>query len=260
VNAYVLYSQRVRPAAPQGAAGSAPASLGTKEQPAEVAWTWRRERALSGGGPVIDSGAHFCDTVRYLYGDAESCYGRAWEVSARVMKRPGDSQVIPVETEDTFIATINFKSGAIASWSVSMGLPGHLFSAVAYYGTEGAIVEPVDAFHGPRINSKVVLKDGSSTPLADHYKDYLGSLGEAGRRHFFPHGIEDGFALETYDFLRAIRDKGAVEIDGEEGLKAKAIALAIYESSVTGQVVRVEDVLSGAAREYQKPMDERWGL
>jgi hypothetical protein len=29
---------------------------------------------------------------------------------------------------------------------------------------------------------------------------------------------------------------------------------------VTGRVVRVDDVLSGAAREYQRPIDERWGL
>jgi predicted dehydrogenase len=254
----VLYAQRVRPPAPQGGPGGAPAAPGTGAQPAEVAWTWRRERALSGGGPVIDSGAHFCDTVRYLYGDAASCYGRVLEVSPRVMRK--DGRTMAVETEDTFIATINFERGAVASWSVSMGLPGHLFSAVAYYGTEGCIVEPVDAFHGPRINATVVLKDGTSRPLEAYYAEYLASLGEAQRAHLFPYGIEDGFALETYDFLRAVRDRGRPEIDGEEGLKAKAIALAIYESDLTGQVVRVDDVLSGAAREYQRPIDERWGL
>lgn len=260
----VLYSQRVRPPAPQGAAGSAPAPLGTKERPlrpeGQVPWTWRRERALSGGGPVIDSGAHFCDTVRYLYGDAETCYGRVLQVSPRVMTRPSDGRTMAVETEDTFIATITFRSGVVASWSVSMGLPGHLFSAVAYYGTEGAIVEPVDAFHGPRINSTVVLADGTSRPLQEYYQEFLEAIGAERRQRLFPHGIEDGFALETYDFLRAIREGSRPEIDGEEGLKAKAIALAIYESSVTGQVVRVEDVLSGVAREYQRPIDDRWGL
>jgi predicted dehydrogenase len=256
----VLYSLRVRPPAPQGAPGGAVPALGTRERPVEVAWAWRRERALSGGGPVMDSGAHFCDTVRYLYGDAESCYGRVMAVSPRVMLRPSDGATVPVETEDTFVATITFKSGVVASWSVSMGLPGHLFSSVVYYGTEGAIVEPVDAFHGPRANAAVVLKDGSTRPILDYYQEYLAALGEAGRDWLFPHGIEDGFALETHDFLRAIRDRGRPEIDGEEGMRAKAIALAIYESSLTGQVVRVDDILSGAAREYQRPIDERWGL
>ena len=250
-----FYSIRVRPPGPQGGAQVAPAPLGTKS---EVPWVWRRELALSGGGPVIDSGAHFCDTIRYLYGDAESCYGRVQQLSPRVMQH--DGKTVPVETEDTFIATINFKSGATGTWSVSMALPGHAFSSVAYYGTHGAVVEPNDAFHGPRIQSEVVMLDGTTTPLKQHYDEYLQELGEAGRQRVFPHGIEDGFALEIYDFLTAIRDGRPPEIDAEEGLRAKAIALAIYESSVTGQQVRVDDVLSGKAREYQRPIDERWGL
>jgi predicted dehydrogenase len=106
----------------------------------------------------------------------------------------------------------------------------------------------------------VVLLDGTTTPLKQYYEEYLSALGEAGRQRVFPHGIEDGFALEIYDFLTAIRDQRPVEIDGEEGLRAKAIALAIYESSETGRAVRVADILSGQAREYQRPIDDRWGL
>jgi len=141
-----------------------------------------------------------------------------------------------------------------------MALPGHAFSAVVYYGTHGAVVEPNDAFHGPRIGSQVVMLDGTTTPLETYYQEYLESLGAAGRQKVFPHGLTDGFALEVYDFLTAVRDRRPPEIDAEEGMKAKAIALTIYESSVTGQVVRVEDVLAGRAREYQRPIDERWGL
>ncbi|HEV2124353.1 MAG TPA: Gfo/Idh/MocA family oxidoreductase, partial [Chloroflexota bacterium] len=228
-----FYSLRVRPPAPQGGAQVAPVPVGEE---AEVPWLWRRERALSGGGPVIDSGAHFCDTIRYLYGEAESCYGRVLQLSPRVMQRDGTT--VPVENEDTFMATINFVSGALGTWSVSSALPGHLFSTAVYYGTHGAIVEPADAFHGPRIESKVVMLDGTSTPLETYYQEYLESLGEAGRQRVFPHGLTDGFALEVYDFLTSIRDKHPPEIDGEAGLKAKAIALTIYESSVIGQAVR----------------------
>ena len=250
-----FYSIRVRPPGSQGGGQAQPAPLGTRS---ETPWVWRRELALSGGGPVIDSGAHFCDTIRYLYGDAESCYGRVAQLSPRVMQR--DGKTMPVETEDTFMATINFKSGAVGTWSVSMALPGHAFSSVVYYGTHGAVVEPNDAFHGPRIESEVVMLDGTRTPLRQYYQEYLQELGEAGRQRVFPHGIEDGFALEIYDFLTAIRDGRPPEIDAEQGLRAKAIALAIYESSATGRLVRVDDVLSGEAREYQRPIDDRWGL
>src|SRR5919202_2080338 len=53
-----LYSLRVRPPNPQSGAQVAPAAVG---EAAEVPWLWRRERALSGGGPGLYSGAPFCD-------------------------------------------------------------------------------------------------------------------------------------------------------------------------------------------------------
>src|SRR5688572_27614047 len=35
---------------------------------------WRRDRVMGGGNTVIDSGAHFLDTLRYLHGDIEQVY------------------------------------------------------------------------------------------------------------------------------------------------------------------------------------------
>ena len=165
-----------------------------------------------------------------------------------------------IETEDTFMATINFESGATGTWSVSSQLPGQQFANVVYYGAEGSIVEQNDPFHGPRITARVVLRDGTTRPLEEYYKEYLQALGEAGRQRVFPHGFEDGFALEVYDFLTAVRDARPPEIDGEHGLRAKAIALAIYESSATGRVVRVQDILEGKVDAYQGPINARWGI
>ncbi|MGQ9691536.1 MAG: Gfo/Idh/MocA family protein [Thermoproteota archaeon] len=30
-------------------------------------WHWRVDKMLSGGGLVMDSGAHFCDSIRYFF-------------------------------------------------------------------------------------------------------------------------------------------------------------------------------------------------
>ena len=38
----------------------------------------------------------------------------------------------------------------------------------------------------------------------------------------FPLGLTDGFALEVYDFVTAIRDGRPPEVDGEAGMMAKA--------------------------------------
>jgi predicted dehydrogenase len=142
----------------------------------------------------------------------------------------------------------------------STQLPGQQFANVVYYGAQGSIVEQNDPFHGPRITARVVLKDGTTRPLEEDFKAYLRALGEEGRQRVFPYGIEDGFALEVYDFLTAVRDGRPPEIDGEQGLRAKAIALAIYESNATGQVVRVQDILEGKVDAYQGPINARWGI
>jgi predicted dehydrogenase len=239
-----LYSQSVADRRPQD----------TNERP----WIWQWDRQLSGGGPVIDSGAHFCDTIRYLYGEVESCYGRVLHLGTHKARRGGD--LVDITSEDTFFATINFASGAVGSWSISSALPGQAFNTVNYYGTEGAIVEPNDPFHGPTIRSHVVLRDGTTVPIATYFQEYLESLGETGRQRLFPHGIDNGYTLEIYDFLTAVRDGRPPEIDGEQGMRAKAIALTIYESATAGQPVRVEEVLAGRVRDYQRPIDDRWGL
>jgi predicted dehydrogenase len=221
-------------------------------------WHWRTEKALGGGGMVMDSGAHYCDTLRYLFGDVDSVYARVERLEERPHRR--GNQSVPDEREDTWIATINFASGMTGVWSCSSSAPGHSFTQVVYYGTEGCLLDHGDIFHGPFSSAEVVMKDGSKRPMSELQEEFLASLPAAGRDRLFPHGWREGVILECYDFLTAIRDGRAPEVDGATGMKAKAIAEAIYESGSTGQVVKMADVLSGQAGSYQREIDERWGL
>ena len=50
------------------------------------------------------------------------------------------------------------------------------------------------------------------------------------------------------------------EIDGWEGMRSLALGDAIYESGLTGEVVKVEDVLNGTRSAFQDPIDEHWDL
>src|SRR5947209_18655851 len=113
---------------------------------------------------VMDSGAHYCDTLRYLFGDVESVYARVERLEERP-HRKGDAAVLD-EREDTWIATINFASGMTGVWSWSTSAPGQGFTHVVYYGSEGSLVDHRDVFHGPFSDADVVLKDGSRLPMA----------------------------------------------------------------------------------------------
>jgi len=221
-------------------------------------WHWRASTMLGGGGLAIDSGAHFCDTMRYLFGDVESVYGRTFSHLGRTLRRDGAD--VRDEREDSFVATLSFASGLVGVWAYGDSLPGHTYNSVVYYGTQGALVDPGDPFHGPRMTAELRRADGTARTMENLHREYLEALGPEGRERVFPLGLTDGFALEVYDFLTAIRDRRPPEVDGETGMKAKAIAQALYESSLRGEVVRVADVLSGKIDDYQRPIDESLGL
>jgi predicted dehydrogenase len=221
-------------------------------------WVWRADSLMGGGGMVMDSGAHYCDTLRYLFGDLESAYARVEQIEDRPMQK-GDVSVFD-DREDTWIATLNFASGLTGVWSWTQSAPGHDWTRVVYYGSEGALIDHRDVFHGPFSNAEVQLKDGTHFAMTDLQEQYLDHLGAEGRARLFPHGWTDGVQLECYDFVKAAASGGKVEVDGIAGMKAKAIAETIYESAAAGTLVRYADVLSGAVDAYQRPIDQHWGL
>ncbi|MGC3967047.1 MAG: hypothetical protein QM775_06640 [Pirellulales bacterium] len=80
------------------------------------------------------------------------------------------------------------------------------------------------------------------------------------RERQFPRGVTDSFALAQLDWLRAVEQGSQPETSGREGLADLAAAYAILESAYAGRAVSIDDVASGRLREFQKPLDERFGL
>ncbi|MEM2930665.1 MAG: Gfo/Idh/MocA family oxidoreductase [Thermoproteota archaeon] len=221
-------------------------------------WHWRIERNLSGGGLVMDSGAHFCDSIRYFFGEVERVYAFVGQLE----KWPHDKQgeTVYSEVEDSWVALISFENGLVGTWGWTMAAPGHSFTKVVYYGSEGCLLDSGDVFHGPFDGAVLVLKDGTQRTMPELREEFLKSIGEEGRNRLFPHGFTDGMTLECYDFLEAVKKRRRPEVDGEDGMRAKAIAEAIYESAKLRASVRYMDVLRGRVSAYQNPIDKANGL
>ena len=221
-------------------------------------WVWRFDKLLGGGGPVLDAGAHFCDTMRYLWGECDTVYGSVRRFAQGTFRK-GEEQVADTR-EDTFTALLNFRNGVTGTWTViNRAMPAPM-NNVIYYGSEGALSDRGNPFHGPRLSATLTRRDGHEYRLADLYEQYLNALPPDERERLFPFGLTDGFALEVCDFLFSIRDGRQPETDGEAGLHAKAIAYAIYESAAANQVMRVADIEDGKQAVYQQPIDERWNI
>jgi UDP-N-acetyl-2-amino-2-deoxyglucuronate dehydrogenase len=233
-------------------------------QPVPPAMVWRRDRLMSGGGGVMDSGFHYCDSIRYLLGDVDKIYAEARALGS------GDPQPLSEAREDTVCITFTLKSGVIGMWSWGMALTGPASCNVIFYGSQGSISDTTGSFFhlfwrdpitGLIESGQVTKEDGTTLTLQQAEEMYLQTLSEDQKEFYFPHGLNDGFGHEIWEFIELIRgNREKPEVDGMEGLRSLAICEAIYESAFTGQVVQVDDVISGQSRSYQAQIDEHWGL
>ena len=222
-------------------------------------WHWRVDRQVGGWGMVMDSGAHWVDTMRYWFGEVESVYARVEQLYPRP-HRKGD-KIVESVMEDFWTSIFNFKSGLVGTWSWTISAPGKGFTQLTMSGTKGSIIDS-DIFHPAAFQAagECQLVNGTTYSMARLQEIYLETLSQRKKNQLFPYGITGGVTLELWDFIDALSKGRPVEIDAEEGLRSKAISEAIYESGKSGQVVKVADVLKGRIDAYQRDVDRVWKL
>jgi len=221
---------------------------------------WRIQKLLSGGLMVMDSGAHFVDSMRYFFGDLERAYAelRLFEPARFTDER---SKTIVSDCEDTWSAILTFKSGLVGTWSWSNVQPGHAYRTVLYYGSEGSIKDTGDVFHGfQSLGGEIMFKDGKTKSVADLAIEFLLSLTPDDKERLFPYGITNGVTLECWDFVDACAKRRRPDVDAWDGLKAKAFSETVYESAAAGKAIAYDDVVACKVEKYQGPINKRWGL
>ncbi|HCR19065.1 MAG TPA: hypothetical protein DIU35_16425 [Candidatus Latescibacteria bacterium] len=222
-------------------------------------WHWRVDRKMGGCGMIMDSGAHWVDTMRYWFGEIDSVYARVEQLEKRPHRK--GSRLVNDAREDFWTSIFNFKSGVIGTWSWTISAPGKGFVQLSLTGSKGTIVD-TDIFH-PATNQargECQLVDGTTYSLPKLQKKFLGSLSKDEKNRLFPYGVTGGMPLELWDFIDALSTGRNVEIDAEEGLRSKAVCEALYESGKTKQVVKLSDVLKGTVNAYQRDVDRYWKL
>jgi predicted dehydrogenase len=166
--------------------------------------TWRTEKALAGGGSMMDIGIYSLQALRYLSGEEPV------EVSATITNPPNDPRFKDVE--DTVDFKLTFPSGLVGhgtggySWR-----PGkNQYEVVFEKGTLRA--DPATSYRGNRL-----LLDGAALDVPDN----------------------DQFAAQMEHFSECVQTGRQVRTPGEEGLRDIRIIQAIYDSAKTGKPVRI---------------------
>jgi predicted dehydrogenase len=219
---------------------------------------WRH--AWAQGGLALDVGVHYADMLEFLLGPADTVAAVGQKVRAeREWPDPGGEQSsVPVECDDLYAALLTFGSGAQGAWIMNFASAGQRQWQRTVYGSTGTVSGPAD-----RSGEPVSLQRGSTVFVGDALLRELPTfrLNETEALFFgerpatcpreFQEMDRQLIAIETVDFLDAIREGGEPEVPGEAGLRSVALVMALLESVHAGRPVRVDDVLSGAVHHFQ---------
>ncbi|MGW0229836.1 Gfo/Idh/MocA family protein [Actinopolymorpha singaporensis] len=225
---------------------------------------WRHDKLH--GSIALDMGVHLADLVEFYLGPVEIAYGLG--LVAEPVRRTADDGRIQATGEDSLIGQLRTRSGVEVQLAYLPSGPGHRYVQRTIHGSAGSMTIPPDrtdgevevrraggVVTGAQLRSELT----TSWALDDVTVALLGPDGTGGGAPFAE--VDAGYlGVEIADFVAAVREGRAPEVDGARGARAVAVVLAILESGASGQPVRVDDVLSGAVHAYQEEIDDALGL
>jgi predicted dehydrogenase len=142
---------------------------------------WRGRWDTEGGGVLINQSPHHIDLLLWMMGPVEEVLGRHANLSHPY-----------VEVEDTAVAILRFRSGALATITVSLCQKPGIYTKIHVHGSNGASV-------GAQTDTGATFIAGMTAPAAPPCNDLWTIPGETPPP---PPGAEpDYHELQLRDFL-----------------------------------------------------------
>ncbi len=176
-------------------------------------WFWNKE--LSGGGAIVDMGCHCIEISRNFIGK---------EVRPLEVMCWADTQVHPIEAEDSAVGLVRYASGAIGQFEVSWTFRGGMDLRDEVSGTEGTIW----LNHWLRTGDEMFTAVGEGGYVAEKAEGATGWL--------FPVGDEVGalgYVNMFTDMLDSIDGGKKPMEDFYDGYVVNAIMDAAYRSAAS---------------------------
>ncbi len=191
---------------------------------------WRGSWDGEGGGVLVNQAPHQIDLLQWFMGDVEELYG-AW----------ANFNHPYVEVEDTSVAVLRFRSGALGNVVVSNSQNPALFGRVWVHGSNGATV-------GVQTDGGAMFIAGMSSVAEPPINDVWKVPGEEGVLEGWQKEDADLFRtidatkhyhrLQIRDFLQSILEGREPLVPGAEGRKTVEIFTAVYRSQRDRRPVR----------------------
>lgn len=216
--------------------------LGTPMLGTVVMYGWRDEKYYSsdpwrgrwkeeGGGVLVNQAPHQLDLLLWYMGsEMEELYG-VWQN----INHPY------IEVEDTAVAIIRFKNGAVANIVVSNSQKPGIYGKVHIHGSNGATA-------GVQTDGGAMFIAGQSTILEPPLNDLWTVPGEeallnewkqSDTREFNAQDpVEYYIRLQDQDFIKAIAANRKPLVTADEGRKTVELFSAIYQSTKERRPIR----------------------
>jgi predicted dehydrogenase len=183
---------------------------------------WRGTWAGEGGGILVNQAPHQLDLLQWFMGDVDELVGY-WDN----LNHPY------IEVEDTALAILRFRNGALGNILLSNSQNPALYCTVSVHGSNGASVSV-------QTDGGAMFIAGMSTATEPPINDVWTVPDEADRLPEWQKQDRDFFQtidttryyhqLQIQDFLHSILEDRDPMVTGEEGRKTVEIFTAIYRS------------------------------
>ena len=191
---------------------------------------WRGSWKAEGGGVLVNQAPHQLDVLQWLMGDIDELYG-SWAN----LNHPY------IEVEDTALAIIKFKTGALGNIIVSNSQKPGIYGKIQIHGSNGASV-------GVQPEGGAMFVAGMSNIAEPPINDLWTVPGE---EHLLEQWIKKDTEFfnsidatiyyierQIEDFLTAIVEDQEPLVNGEEGRKTVELFTAIYRSKRDGRPIK----------------------
>jgi UDP-N-acetyl-2-amino-2-deoxyglucuronate dehydrogenase len=205
--------------------------LGWRDRAYYEADAWRGTWNMEGGGVLVNQAPHQLDLLLWYMGEIDEVYG-LW----RNLNHPY------IEVEDTALAIIKFKSGAIGNIIVSNSQKPGIHGKVHVHGSNGASV-------GVQPDGGAMFIAGMSGILEPPVNDLWSIEGEEHLleqwkkedSEFFNHidPMVYYMKLQIEDFINALNNNAQPLVNGYDGRKVVELFTAIYQSTKENKPVKI---------------------
>ena len=164
------------------------------------------------GGAFMNQASHYVDLIQWLMGPVESVMAKTATLARRI------------ETEDSGVAILKFRSGALGSIQVTMlAYPRNLEGSITILGEKGSV----------KIGGTAVNKVENWQFAEYDDDDKLIAAADTNPPNVYGLGHQ-GYYRNVLDVLRG---EAKADTDGRAGRKSLELILGIYESAKTGREV-----------------------